>query len=118
MKNEDLLKKLLDFRKERNWEQFHDSKNLSIALSIETNELLEHFLWVDKDEIRLFNQEKILSISEEIADVFIYLSYLSHSLNIDIEDAVIRKLEINSQKYPISKAYGKINKYNKLDEGS
>ncbi len=87
-----LLNKLLSFRRDRDWEMFHDPKNLSMALSIEADELMEHFLWIDKDQIKKFDIDKMQKISEEVADVFIYLAYLSHGLNIDIEKAVERKL--------------------------
>jgi len=96
-----ILEKLLEFRQARNWEQFHDPKNLAVALSIEAGELLEHFLWVEKNQITKFNEDKLLSISEEIADVFIYLSYLSYGLQIDMEKAVMRKLVLNGKKYPL-----------------
>lgn len=96
-----LMTKLLEFRKARGWEQFHDPKNLAIALSIEAGELMEHFLWVEKNQIADFDFEKKQMISEEIADVFIYLSYLAYGLNIDIENAVERKLVMNTVKYPV-----------------
>lgn len=101
MDYENLLKKMLEFRNARNWEQFHDPKNLAIALSIEAGELLEHFLWVEKNQIADFADEKKKAISEEVADVFIYLSYLAHGLDIDIERAVFRKLALNGEKYPL-----------------
>jgi len=109
-----LLEKMLSFRHDRNWEQFHDPKNLSMALSIEAGELMEHFLWISKEEIYNFSDKKKQEISEEIADVFIYLTYLAHGLEIDIEKSVIRKLEINAHKYPIEKAKNKMIKYDKL----
>jgi NTP pyrophosphatase (non-canonical NTP hydrolase) len=100
MNYDSLLSKMLEFRNARNWEQFHDPKNLAIALSIEAGELMEHFLWVEKNQIANFDEDKLQAISEEIADVFIYLSYLAKGLDIDIEAAVIRKLVLNGLKYP------------------
>lgn len=102
MNYEKMLEKMLEFRNARNWEQFHDPKNLAIALSIEAGELMEHFLWVEKNQIANFDEDKIQAISEEIADVFIYLSYLAKGLNLDIESAVLRKIELNGKKYPIN----------------
>lgn len=92
---------MLEFRNARNWVQFHDPKNLAIALSIEAGELMEHFLWVEKNQIANFDEDKVQAISEEIADVFIYLSYLAYGLDIDIEKAVHRKLVLNGEKYPL-----------------
>ncbi len=114
MDHNKILQKLLDIRKDRHWDQFHDPKNLSMALSIETSELMEHFLWVRKEEISRFSTEKKQEISEEIADVFIYLTYLAHGLDIDIESSVERKLELNAVKYPIEKVKGSITKYNRF----
>jgi NTP pyrophosphatase (non-canonical NTP hydrolase) len=96
-----LMEKLLEFRKARDWEPFHDPKNLAIALSIEAGELMEHFLWVEKNQIADFGDDKIQAISEEIADVFIYLSYLAYGLGINVGEAVERKMLINAQKYSI-----------------
>ncbi len=95
-----LMDRLLEFRKARDWDQYHDPKNLAMALSIEAGELMEHFLWVDKKQIECFDESKIEQISDEIADVFIYLSYLAFGLDIDIEKAVERKLVLNAEKYP------------------
>jgi NTP pyrophosphatase (non-canonical NTP hydrolase) len=108
-----LLEKMMSFRHDRNWEQFHDPKNLSMALSIEAGELMEHFLWISKEDVTNFSDEKKQEISEEISDVFIYLSYLAHGLGIDIEKSVERKLELNAKKYPIEKSSGCCLKANK-----
>jgi len=115
MNYDNLLNKMLEFRNARNWEQFHDPKNLSMALSIEAGELMEHFLWAEKDKIAMFDEKKLKSISEEIADVFIYLSYLATGLSIDIESSVLRKLELNAWKYPIDRSNGSIKKYTDFD---
>lgn len=71
---------------------------------------MEHFLWVEKGNIKDFSADKLMEVSEEIADVFIYLFYLAHGLKIDIESAVQRKLILNAIKYPIDKNDGSINK--------
>jgi NTP pyrophosphatase (non-canonical NTP hydrolase) len=98
---EKLKADMLKFRNDRNWEQAHDSKNLAVALSIEASELLEHFLWVEKEAVQDFGEDKLTEISEEIADVFIYLFYMAHGLGVDIESAVQRKLVMNAVKYPL-----------------
>jgi len=110
---EKLKADMLKFRNDRNWELPHDPKNLAMALSIEASELLEHFLWVEKDRIKDFTEDKMTKISEEIADVFIYLFYLANGLKIDIESAVQRKLVMNAIKYPIESNDGSINKPHK-----
>lgn len=101
--------KLIDlFREERDWKQFHDAKNLAMALSSETGELLDHFLW-DRD--KNINIDKA---SNEMADIFFYLLLLSKELKIDLLDAVVNKMVKNGEKYPVEKAKGKANKYNEL----
>ena len=99
---------LIKFRNERDWEQFHNPKDLSIALSIEANELLEQFLWKNADEA---NIEKI---KEELADVFAYSLLLADKLDIDVEEIVLNKIKLNSEKYPIEKSKGTHKKYNEL----
>ena len=104
---------LAKFAEERDWDQFHSPKNLAMALTSEVGELNELFQWlteelsknVDNDEIR-----------QEIADIFIYILRLADKLNINIEDAVREKMEINAKKYPIDLAKGNATKYNKRDE--
>lgn len=103
-----LINQLKIFRNERDWEQFHNLKDLSIALSIESNELLEQFLWKNADEA---NIEKI---KEELADVFSYSLLLADKLNIDIEEIVLKKIKLNAEKYPIEKSKGSAKKYNEL----
>ena len=99
---------ILDFRDERDWEQFHNAKDLAIALSIESNELLEAFLWKPPQEAK---KEKI---EEELADVFMFAFLLAHEQGIDIKDIVLKKLEKNREKYPVSKSKGSAKKYNEL----
>ena len=103
-----LTEKVIKFRDERNWKQFHNSKDLSLALSIEASELNELFLWKkaeDVDEDRL---------KEELADVLIYAFLLAKNHNLNIEEILLSKLAVNSKKYPIEKSKGNANKYNKL----
>jgi NTP pyrophosphatase (non-canonical NTP hydrolase) len=103
-----LINELKKFRNERDWEQFHNLKDLSIALSIESNELLEQFLWKNPDEA---NIEKI---KEELADVFAYSLLLADKLDIDVEEIVLKKIKINAEKYPVDKSKGSAKKYNEL----
>jgi NTP pyrophosphatase (non-canonical NTP hydrolase) len=99
---------LLSFRNEREWEQFHNPKDLSIALSIEANELLELFLWKKPEEA---NIEKV---KEELADVFAYAFLIAEKYNLNVKEIVLDKIKKNAEKYPIDKAKGKSDKYDQL----
>jgi NTP pyrophosphatase (non-canonical NTP hydrolase) len=99
---------LIDFRNERDWEQFHNPKDLAVALSIEANELLEAFLWKSADEAK---EEKV---KEELADVLAYAILLGHHYKLDLAQIVIEKVKKNAEKYPVEKAKGSANKYNEL----
>lgn len=112
--NPNLLEELLSFRREREWEQFHNPRNLSVALAIEAAELQEIFLWARDDEIDLRVIERKDEIEQEIADISVLLSYLCHDLNIDLDVAVRKKLEINRLKYPVEKSRGSSKKYDKF----
>jgi NTP pyrophosphatase (non-canonical NTP hydrolase) len=116
-KIEDIKKRAISFRDERNWRQYHDPKNLAMALSIEAAELQELFLWKSHGEIRRFLVSKKGSerIREELADIFIYLLYLSDSVEVDLSDAVMEKMEINRTRYPLDKSYNSNKKYTDLD---
>tara|TARA_R110000787_G_scaffold132412_3_gene244620 strand:+ start:2141 stop:2491 length:351 start_codon:yes stop_codon:yes gene_type:complete len=113
MINADLLKQLIEFRRERDWEQFHNPKDIAISLSIEAAELLEWFQWRDKTEIKqMLETDKREALEDEIADVAVYLSYLCYDLNIDLEQAIKRKMDKNAVKYPVEKVKGRADKYN------
>lgn len=99
---------LVKFRDERDWEQFHNSKDLAIAISIEANELLEAFLWKSPDEAK---REKI---REELADVLAYAFLLAHKEGLDIQDIVLDKVKKNGEKYPVELAKGNAKKYSEL----
>ncbi len=103
-----IIAKLVEFRDERDWKQFHNPKDLSIALSIEANELLEQFLWKHFDDA---NKE---SLKEELADVFAYAFLLADRLNFDVEEIITEKIEKNKAKYPVEKAKGNAKKYDEL----
>ncbi|AQX09679.1 nucleotide pyrophosphohydrolase [Elizabethkingia ursingii] len=102
------IEKLIKFRDERDWEQFHNSKDLALALSIEASELLEVFLWKNNED---FNKDKL---EEELADVFMYGLLLAKKNNIDINTIILKKLQKNNEKYPVDKAKGKSDKYDEL----
>ena|SRR5579862_1743804 len=108
------LEKIRAFRDERDWKQFHNPKDLAIAISIEAGELLEHFLWHSSENSHARAIERQEAISEEIADIAIYLLELSDELGIDIPTAIERKLSKNAVKYPVSKAKGRADKYTEL----
>lgn len=108
-----LLKQLVDFRRERDWEQFHNPKDLAISLSIEAAELLEWFQWRRSDEIEaMLQSEKREQLEDELADVAVYLSYLCHDLDIDLNKAIANKMAKNAAKYPVEKVKGRADKYN------
>ena len=109
----DVLQKLIDFRHERDWEQFHKPKDLAISLSIEASELLEWFQWKNDEEIASkLNSDKRVDLEDEVADIAIYLAYLCHDLGIDINQVLSKKIHKNAAKYPIDKVKGRSDKYN------
>src|SRR6185295_12599617 len=96
-----LINALLKFRDERDWEQFHDSKNLAAAISIEAAELNELFLWKDVKESEKIDKEKI---KEELADVLAFALLLANKHGFDVKKIVLDKIKQNAEKYPVSKA--------------
>ena len=109
-----ITKKIGHFRDAREWSQYHDPKNLSQALGIEAAELQEIFLWKTPEESRNLSEKDISRVEEEIADVFIYLTYLCQEFKIDLFDATLKKIEKNTVKYPTEKSKGSNKKYNEL----
>ena len=104
----EIIEKLRIFNRERDWEQFHDAKNLALSISIEASELNECFLWKNADEA---DRNKV---EEELADVFLCAIMLADKYDIDIKDICLKKIERNAQKYPVEKAKGKATKYDEL----
>ena len=96
----ELQQQLKRFAEQRNWEQFHSPKNLSMALSVEAAELLEHFQWLTEEQSASLSTEERNDVAAEIADIQIYLAMLADKLGIDIEAAVSAKLKSNAIKYP------------------
>lgn len=109
-----IQKKIRDFRDERDWMQFHNPKNLAISIVIEASELLEHFQWKSPDESEAHAKAARDEIADEIADVSVYLIELADNLGIDLEQAILRKLDKNAAKYPAEKAKGNAKKYTEL----
>ena len=107
----ELIDVLVQFRDERDWAQFHDSKNLATAISIEAGELNEVFLWKDVKASEEVDKEKI---KEELADVFAYALLLAEKHNLDVKQIVLDKIARNAQKYPVEKAKGSAKKYDEL----
>lgn len=103
-----VIDKLRKFRDERDWKQFHNPKDLALALSIEAGELLEAFLWKSPEEA------DVEKVREELADVFAYGLLLAEYYELDVQQIVLDKIEQNQKKYPISKAKGSAKKYSEL----
>lgn len=104
---------LRKFADDRDWNQFHSPKNLSMALTVEVAELVEHFQWLTESESRNLPPETAKQVAEEIADIQIYLVRLADTLSVDIESAVNEKIEANRQKYPADTVRGSADKYTK-----
>jgi len=103
---DELDAKLLAFAQERDWEQFHSPKNLSMALAGETGELLEHFQWLSEEASTNLSAEKKQQVALEMADILIYLIRLAERLDVDLIDAAYRKVEINQARYPTAQVRG------------
>lgn len=108
----ELLRKIIAFRDERNWKQFHTPKDLSISLCLEAAELLECFQWSGPD---LQVEGKLEQMKEELADVFIYAILMTSSLNLNIGTIIQDKLAQNGDKYPVVKSYGNAKKYSEFN---
>lgn len=108
---EEITRELLQFTEDRDWDQFHDSKNLALAISIEAAELNELFLWKKDTEAESVDKERL---EEELADILSYALLLAEKHNMDIYDIIHRKIQRNAEKYPIEKAKGTAKKYTEL----
>ncbi|MEE9320847.1 MAG: nucleotide pyrophosphohydrolase [Granulosicoccus sp.] len=102
------------FSEERDWKQFHSAKNLSMALSVEASEIVEHFQWLTEEQSDNLSATDLARVETELADTFVYLLQLSERLNIDLLDAADRKMDLNEVKYPVDKAKGNARKYTDL----
>ena len=105
---QEIMEQIVKFTKDRDWDQFHNGKDLALALSIEASELNEAFLWKEADRT---NVDKI---KEELADIMNYAFLIAYKYNLDIKDIILTKLAKNAEKYPINKSKGNAKKYNEL----
>lgn len=105
---EELRQEIVKFTQERDWDQFHNGKDLALALSIEAAELNEAFLWKNVSEV---NVEKV---KEELADIINYAILIADKYDLNVKQIVLDKLRRNAEKYPVKKAYGCAKKYNEL----
>lgn len=102
------------FAAERDWDQFHSPKNLSMALSVEAGELLERFQWLSEAKSHSLSSAERAPVEEEMADVLLYLIRLADKLGVDLPAAARQKMKTNAEKYPVEKAKGKNKKYTEL----
>jgi NTP pyrophosphatase (non-canonical NTP hydrolase) len=105
---DEIIQELIQFRDDRDWEQFHNPKDLAVAISIEANELLEQFLWRSAEEA---NKEKV---KDELADVFAFAFLMANKYGFDVKEIVLDKIRKNAEKYPVDKAKGTAKKYDEL----
>ena len=105
------MNRINQFRDERVWRKFHNEKDLAISISLEASELLELFQWKKSEEVV---EKSLQEIREELADVFIYSFMMADNLNLDVEEIIKSKLDLNEQKYPVEKSRGSNKKYNEL----
>ncbi len=111
---EELTEHILQFRDVRDWQQFHNPKDMAISLVLEATEFLEHFQWKNDDEVKRHIEDKKLQLGEELADVLYWVLLLSSDLNIDLKNSFLEKMKKNREKYPINKAKGTHKKYTEL----
>lgn len=105
---EELTEQIVKFTQDRDWDQFHNGKDLALALSIEASELNEAFLWKKAEDV------PVEKVKEELADIFNYAFLIADKYHLDIKEIILNKMAINAQKYPVEKAKGKADKYNEL----
>jgi NTP pyrophosphatase (non-canonical NTP hydrolase) len=110
-----LTRRLREFADARDWEQFHSPKNLTMALSVEVAEIVEHFQWLSEAQSNELPEQTLDKVATELADTLLYLVRLADKLDIDLLDAARRKIEINEQKYPVEKSRGNAKKYTDLE---
>jgi len=113
-KLEAITERIRKFRDARDWAQFHNPKDMAIAISLESSELLEHFLWKSPEEVEARVESHREQIRDEIADIAIYLVELADNLEIDLIKAMEEKLAKNEEKYPAKRAKGSNAKYSEL----
>ncbi|WP_078117813.1 nucleotide pyrophosphohydrolase [Thiosocius teredinicola] len=112
---DDLNAQLLAFARERDWEQFHSPKNLSMALAGEAGELLEHFQWLSEEQSANLDADKKQEVGFEMADILIYLIRLAERLDIDLVDSAYRKMAVNQARYPAERVRGDARRADEYD---
>lgn len=108
-----MIRKFVD---ERDWDQFHNPKDLSISLSLESAEVMEHFQWKNLEEMVLHSRSQKDDIGDELADVFYWVLLIANKLDIDLVDAFERKMVKNAKKYPVDKSRGNHKKYTEHED--
>lgn len=111
----DLTDKIVTFRDDRDWKQFHNPKDLAVSLLLEAAEVLEHFQWKSASEMEEHITKNRHEVADELADTLYWILLMSNDLEIDIKDALEKKLKKNEEKYPIEKSKGNHKKYNQLE---
>jgi NTP pyrophosphatase (non-canonical NTP hydrolase) len=109
-----LLERIIAFRRARDWEQFHNPKDMALSLVLESSEVMEHFQWKNKDEMSVYLETHKEAIGEELADVLYWVLLMGHDFHIDVFEALERKIEKNEMKYPVEKSKGVHTKYNQF----
>ncbi len=112
---ENLAKRIIKFRDDRNWKQFHNPKDMAISLVLESTEFLEHFQWKNNEEIEAHLKNKKKDIADELADVLYWVLLIANDLDIDLRQALDSKMIKNEIKYPVHKAKGNHLKYTELE---
>lgn len=112
---ESVRKRLREFAAVRDWDQFHSPKNLSMALSVEASELVECFQWLTEEQSRSLTAEQLAAVTDEIADVQLYLIRLADKVGVDIATAIEQKIKKNEAKYPAEKVKGSSKKYSEYE---
>lgn len=107
--------RLRQFAQARDWDQFHSPKNLSMALSVEASELVECFQWLTEDESSNLSSEQLTAVTDEIADVQLYLVRLADKVGVDIASAIEQKIVKNEAKYPVDQVKGSSKKYTEYE---
>jgi NTP pyrophosphatase (non-canonical NTP hydrolase) len=110
----DLTQRIIAFRDARDWKQFHNPKDVALSLVLEATEVMEHFQWKNKEEIEKYVMKAKEEIGEELADVLYWVLLMSNDLNINVLEALDKKIKKNESKYPVEKAKGSHKKYTEL----
>jgi NTP pyrophosphatase (non-canonical NTP hydrolase) len=111
---QELISKIIKFRDARDWKQFHNPKDSAIALSLESSEVLEQFLWLTKEEMEAYVKKHKKELGDELSDVLFWVLLMSYDLKIDIVKAFNSKMRQNNKKYSVKKAKGRHTKYTQL----